>query len=488
MASPRLAGRYLALLALLLGLIETSLGGSPRVLAQDDEWVLEDESFTDTEHGWSVEWDEDEWEGELVRGDDYRGVGLTLTRNAFSRHTIGVAGQTGHDDLDACLEWQASSSQYELEPAESEDPPATAEEAAGQLYAATDEQEDLDVLVYHECRPLAADNLFLLVSFVIDERAYEDNVGVWEDLLADIQVEGEDESSGDSEGPGLDGNVYTDVDYGWSVEFDEEVFRGGPVEGDDFTGLNLQYNPDTGYAGFNNLLVFDDGITDPEECLETRVDAFSDSGAFEDFEEETGEDPPQTADDVEGQLFSTTLMPEETDIFYYLECRPLQEAALTVQLAVDVESYEDALPAWEDLLASIDTNASTSGEETNGNGDAGLDGNTFADPVIGYTVEFDDDVWEANELEGADGSDREGEPIGVFLRIADDPSFATVTIDGATGYDGMSPAECVEAYIDSLPNVGPYSDIELADDLDAPRSSDDAEGSFYRYTYTFEDG
>ena len=116
--------------------------------------------------------------------------------------------------------------------------------------------------------------------------------------------------------PSLEDGRYDDPEYGWSVEFDEELFQGSPADGDDYRGLNLQYLPETGWAGFNNLLVFDDGIDDPAECLEARVDDFSGSSAFEDFEEEIREDPPQTVDDAEGQLFSATLMPDETDIFY----------------------------------------------------------------------------------------------------------------------------------------------------------------------------
>jgi hypothetical protein len=331
---------------------------------------------------------------------------------------------------------------------------------------------------------------------------------------------------------GLDGNVYTSVEYGWSVEFDDELWVASEVEQPEFVGLYLA-PAEEGAFGFNNLIVYDDGITDPEECLAAAEERFSQSEVFVDFAEAGDElEPPETETEA-AQLYTTTYTTDdiEIDIAYYLECRAVEDATLIVQLAVDREFYEDFLPAWEELLAAIDTgDAGDAGTDTrdrdqdededtqdrgqdedqdqdqdedqdddrdadqdtdtdqdadrdedtdrDGTTETGLDGNVYTNAEYGWSVEFDEDVWTGSEV------DEQG-IVGVSLTAADQDVFGFANLlvrdNGIT-----DPEECREAEAEAL-NPDIFVDLTPARRLDPPETARDAEGEIYTTTFTLED-
>lgn len=295
----------------------------------------------------------------------------------------------------------------------------------------------------------------------------------------------------------LDGNEYTDEEYGWSVEYDDDFWTGEEVDEPTYRGLNLSFE-----AGFGTLAVYDNGETDPEVCLEATADDFAGSDVFTDFRPSRSIDPPETARDAEGGVFTTTYTSDDVELplVFYIECRAVDGGTLNVQLAANEDAYEDSLPAFEELLAAIETGGGSSTRdddtpETDDRDDtpepdddetpvagAEIDGDTFTEPGLGYSVTWDDQVWDAEVLES-------GEIPGLRLTTNDEQSFySTIVIDAADGYRGDDPEDCVTRLADAFGDFDGYSSLREARRVDGPEPPRDGAGTIYAFTYTGDDG
>lgn len=294
----------------------------------------------------------------------------------------------------------------------------------------------------------------------------------------------------------LDQNTYTDDVAGWSLEFDDTFWESEEVESEDgasleFRGLTL--SSDLGYV---SLRVYEDGITDADDCLADLEDAFiANSESWEDLEAATIVDPPQTDRAAEGALYEGIFVAEsdELDAVLYLECREVTDATLAIDAGSAASSYEDLVPELETVLGDIEIEGGSSGrddetvtpdpdETVTPVPDTGeLDGDTFTDTALGYSVTFDDRVWTAELLEDAP-------PAGVFLSTDDEDLFATVTVDGSLGYQGVDPEECVSGYAEGVEKVDGYSPHREERNADGPEGSREGASGIYSFTYTYEDG
>ena len=166
----------------------------------------------------------------------------------------------------------------------------------------------------------------------------------------------------------------------------------------------------------------------------------------------------------------------DTGVFIqYFECRdllvegePLDDVVLTFDMGIEEASYEDALPVWEDILASIEWDVESGSADDdptpddNGSSAEGVDGNVYIDPQYLWMVEWDEDVltgenWIVDEDEGPIGVQIFGE-AGNFLTI-----FAT---------KGTSIRSCTNTQID-ITEGSAFTDFVEVEDIDLPETSDD---------------
>ena len=152
---------------------------------------------------------------------------------------------------------------------------------------------------------------------------------------------------------GLDGNTFTSKRYRWSVTFDDGFWKAEELDESEFQGVRL-----TGDGAVANLRVFDDGITDTGDCLDTLLGRFTTDGEDVDNLERANDlDPPATAPNAESRLYAGTLTSgdDPIDAALYLECREVVDGTLAVDITIPEETYDAIQPDVEALLAGITT-------------------------------------------------------------------------------------------------------------------------------------
>lgn len=319
--------------------------------------------------------------------------------------------------------------------------------------------------------------------------------------------------AGAQAGDGLDGDTYTSERYGWSVEFDDEVWEDSE-EIDDAGAEGVSLNTGA-FDVIAVLLVQDDGITDAEECQENLEDVFTSSREWDDVEPATRLDPPQTAAGAAGTLYTGTFTLENEstlDLALYLECREVEDATLSISVTAVEDGYEDNLPTIEDLLAGIETGESANQdddpspdgpvdrgddptpEETDDRtpdpdltpendppvldhkpedqigvrDDAELDDGSYFSEV-GYSLTWDPDLYE--------GETAEDPGAGVLLENAD--SGATFEV---AAFEDPAIEDCIDAEVNRIRESADFVSVSISNGIRPPTSVDDAVGRMLRAT------
>ena len=506
----------LTMRALRLVVLLSLLGGSLAAAGPTRAQELDGNEYTDEEYGWSVAFDEDVWTGEEVDEPTYRGLNLSF-ESGFGTLAVYDNGET---DPAACLEATAedfagSEVFLDFTPSRSFDAPETDRDAEGDVFDTTYTSDDTEIplVFYIECREV--DGGTLNVQLASDAEVYEDTLPDFEDLLAAIEIEvggsstrddtpepDDEETPEADETPdrgdpeivdGLEGDTYGDADHAWQVTFDDRVWEAEEAESArdaalTYTGLSLSTD-----GAVASLFVYDDGIEDAADCLADLDRSFSGSDGWEDLAPARRLDAPATDRTAEAALYTGALILDDGDVdaVLYLECREVEDATLAITVTVAETSYEDLLPDLEALLSGIDSSGLTSGaddEETPESGgtvendiEAGeVDGDTFTDTALNYSVTWDDRVW-AGELLESDLT------TGVFLATDDEELFATVTIDASLGYDGVDVEQCVADIAAGYEGFDGYSDLDEVRNPDGPESPRDGASGVYAFIFTYED-
>lgn len=312
------------------------------------------------------------------------------------------------------------------------------------------------------------------------------------------------DSSGDVPDPeeGVEDNTYTSPTYGFTLEWDEDVWEldyGNPrVPGRDTLVLTA-----VEFAGYVYVESYDDFDGDPVGCLEGSSAEFIDDDLVDDvtpFEDEDG-NPVEGEED--GIVFAAYTLTSGTDeAVAYFDCQTLVkgEAVLAFSLLTAVDDAEVAFEALADLRAALDLSGvgETGGDAsetpegddatetpedeetaTTEAGDlAGVDGNAYESPEFGYTLEWDEEIWTVESATSDDDADT--------LVLTSENSVVTVT--AYAGFDGDA-AACVEAVEDEIAGRDGVSDVTiLEDDEGVPITEGDEEYSYVYYGYTLEDG
>lgn len=321
------------------------------------------------------------------------------------------------------------------------------------------------------------------------------------------------DNTGDVPDPeeGVEGNTYTSPTYGFTLEWDPDVWEVN-VElsrSRDRDTLTLSPIDLTGYVYVEAYEAYEG---DPADCLEGSAAEITEDDASEDVEPFEDEDGEPVEGEVDGIAFAAyTLTSDGTDAAGYFDCQTLVEgeAVLAFSLLVVIDDAGAAFEALADLRDGLDLSAAgetESGEDATGTpedeattgpdadatetpedeeaetpeaGDlAGVDGDAYESPTFGYTLDWDGEIW---TVESAT-SDGEADT----LELASENSLVTIT--AYAGFDGDA-AACVEAAEDEIASRDGVSDVTtLDDDEGEPLIEGDAEYSYAYYGYTLEDG
>ncbi|HEV2108800.1 MAG TPA: hypothetical protein VGR16_11100 [Thermomicrobiales bacterium] len=532
---------------LVLGLIVT---GIRPVQAQ-----VSGDSYTDREYGWELRWDGDVWT--VIDNPEYE---LVLWNEDESY--IFFQNRDDWGDPEECLDGRvdevtAEEGVDDVEPLEDEDGDPIGETSNDRAFAAysltytnpdAENARPIARVNAFDCRVLVPDEAVLAITHITSSDAYDDDAELVDDLRSDLDIPEADEptvtpedeptatpeeadesaatpedeaeptatpeeedgptatpddDASDAQAPdpeeGIEGNTYTSPTYGYSIEWDEDVwapdFDLGRLPGRDT--LVLAFEDMFGYVYFEAYDAYDG---DPEDCLEgsaAEVLENNDVDNIEPYEDEGGD---IVEGEEDGVVFAAyTFQLGEDEAAAYFECRTLieDEAVLAVSLIVPEEGFEEARAALEDLLATLDLDdvpgATTTGDDEtptpeaspdedgetptpeNGDDSAGVDGNTYESPTYGFTLEWDEDRWEVDEASSEDGFD--------LLILTSDAS--TVYVEAGEGFEGDAEA-CVAAVEDEIADRDGVDDVELLEDDDGLIFEGDEDYAYAYYGFTIE--
>jgi hypothetical protein len=344
--------------------------------------------YTDTEAGFSTEWDNEVWKVKKTKEGDALGLGIEIENDA----TLGwITGDPLNGDIEDCATTFAEGiGEFEfiskMKPApKSLDVPETDSDAYGALYTYTDIANDpVKMVAYFECRVAGNSEYSVTVLLATTKESYEDELPLWEDLLGGIQVLDADDAASDDEDvededvddeevsdddisaddeaeddepieeeTEVQGVTITGAKFGFELTYDDSVWTVEDLSdvNNDFFDLNSEF-------AIGTVLAFDmpfDGVNCVNALAELKQgDGVSNfSVAPEEFER------PKTARGAVGELFVYTFAGQDgpLDAVTYIECRSVNDgaASLGVMFVTVPAVYVDALPVFETLLAGIST-------------------------------------------------------------------------------------------------------------------------------------
>jgi hypothetical protein len=201
------------------------------------------------------------------------------------------------------------------------------------------------------------------------------------------------------------GNSYASESFGFSLSWDASVWTGQDATlADGAEGVRL----DSPQAGYGMIMAVPAANVDPEACL-----AYLESSWGDDSEGITEFSPAprrteEPASPIGGEhgVYDAHIKAgtDETDLTFYLECLPIQggDAALMVSLITSTGAYPDAIPLWEDLLATveIDTAGSTGATGHSGHSSTTAGKEQTYEDAAGYSVSYDAAVWDGTPWKG----------------------------------------------------------------------------------------
>lgn len=455
----------------------------------------------------SVTWDADIYEAEEIRGEEAVPYGVSLTSDSVLGSIFGSPYATQR----ACINGEADSFETidgvtDVAEADDLDLPDSDPDARVGLYRYTYESPSsgntIDFVQYIECRDIIVDgepvdDVFLVIEFGVPEAIYADTIPALEDILAAIELDvpldatddsGDDNGSNQGDKPGVTGNSYLDPTDGWAVSWDDAVLTGSNWEAQD-TGdiLGVQLASEAG----NFMTIVGGNARSLRACVNDQVVALEGS-AFSDFEEIDSEDLPETGDDARAILYQgifTSDAGDQSDIYLYVECRPMivdgeevEDRFLIVNAFSAPDTYSDELAAWSDVLTSVAFDAGagrTSDQPTDDRtpgadvDEPGIAGNTYTSS-IGYQLSWDASVYEPSLL------DESNPDLGLNLSSAG--AFMTFQVAG-----DPTAESCVEAEAGVVEGLNGMSSLSTSRE-DSPQAATDSASQLYEGVLTFDSG
>lgn len=283
---------------------------------------------------------------------------------------------------------------------------------------------------------------------------------------------------------GIDGNTYTGQYFDWSVEWDEDVWaEAHAVDKDDADMLMLTLLTAGGdILGAATLFATPSFSGDVGACTDDYDDVWLETrDSVSDVAETTEVDLPRAPRGQANAAYSYTMDFEDgssLDLIDYVQCRTLidGDAVLAAWVTARPGGYDRAVPEFQDLLEAVEV------EEVAESTQSGIDGDTYESPTYGFTVEWDDRIWEVDAEEEVVGSGHER-----LDRIAWYGEGSYLEIEARTAFDGDS-ADCLEDRIEAMEDDDTLVDAEpLEDRRGHPVEGEtEAGGEYVAYVLTFE--
>jgi len=328
---------------------------------------------------------------------------------------------------------------------------------------------------------------------------------------------------------GVEDNTYTGPSYGWSVEWDEDVWEVAEENNeDDSDFLVLQTLDGETPVAYTRFWATDDLFDDPEECAEGWEERIADAEGNEDVELTEEYDVPPAPRGGATATYTYTFddgSGNTHDNVEHFQCQYIEEGGplLIVWIFADEADFEDAIPLYEDLVDAIvipedggddDGQADQDNENVDGEdegtqddegtddegadedegtqddegADTGIDGPSYTSPTYGYTVEWDDDVWTADPDAELVGNGTEGLDRLYLAHSEGDDLFSGLYVEGKVAYDGDLD-DCLDEEADILRNDDALTDFEPYEDDegDPVAGESDAGGEYATYLGEYED-
>ena len=309
-------------------------------------------------------------------------------------------------------------------------------------------------------------------------------VSTFAGLLSPLAASAAQRSSG-----GLSGNQYVDPTYAFSVTWDEDLYEAEELldSNDDPYGISLNGDALFAYA-------FAGEYASLRACVRDEADAVGGLDSVTSFDEATDLDLPETDPDARAALYRLEYENSDTGdvstFIQYIECRvliqddePVDGVFLVFEFSALEDDYEAAVPDAEDLLASVEFDATAGGSKNDGRDTTntklkpGVNGNVYLDPTNGWAITGDDSVLTAEEWDPNDSGDVQGVQLAT-----ESGNFMTVYVAEA-----KSIRACVTDQVDQFDGSA-FSDFEKVTDVDLPETGKAVRAGLYQGVFTSQSG
>ncbi|MCC6790891.1 MAG: hypothetical protein IT336_04350 [Thermomicrobiales bacterium] len=279
-------------------------------------------------------------------------------------------------------------------------------------------------------------------------------------------------------------NAYESDEFGYRIEWDEEIWNGELDEGDGYGGIS--FDSITSYGG---VVAYYAETDDARSCLADIVEPWAkdDGTQLEDFGVARARmERPEPMDGAEAELYTYTFVGSgdaDLDQVLYVSCLPILdgEAAIQIVLATTPDVYDDVWTEWDDLIAGVTvdepSNSRTSNRDRDGNDvpsieiDAELTDGRYENDRFGLAITWDEDLWRAEEVAENDGS------TGVILNSGD--SYLHLQVNAQTF---ETADECLENVNDTFLVENEIEDFDVAPRrMERPELGDGVAGDLYTF-------
>ena len=455
-------------------------------------------TYSDENYGFSFEWDDDVFEGTELLDERDVAYGVALTAPGLTASVTAA----GYRDVDACLtdrpaRLESTDGVEDVVESRTLDPLAYDRDPESVVYEYTytnpGTDEPADFAVEFSCEPLLMDGdvvegVVLTYDFAVAIGLWEDFADDWIDVINSISFQdggsNQDDANSDSSNAELDQGSYVDSLYFFSVTWDPAIYESTLLQDEGGNSYGVRLENDLEYGS-----IAAGGYSTPRRCLTERSDEFELIEGVTNFEEVEDLDWPETNPDSQAALYRYDYENPETGnqavYLQYFDCQeilingePTEGVVLTFDMGIIEKEYEDAVPAWEDILASIEWDVeATATPDPDESSSTGVDENQYLDPEYGWGLTWDEDAltgeaWILNEDVG---------PIGVQL-TSESGDFMTIYM-----HEASSERRCLTNQVEVMDGSA-FTDFEEVDSVDRPETSSDARAALYEGIFTARSG
>ena len=348
---------------------------------------------------------------------------------------------------------------------------------------------------------------------------------------------------------GLDGNTFTGPNFGWSVEWDEDVWTFETENNEDGSDLFQMTTVDEeGPFAIATFFAGEGYNGDPDDCVAGYADTLAGLDGNSDVAESDEFDLPETPDD--GAATTYTYLAEidsgDLDLVDYVSCQTLveDEAVLNFSVTTTPNVFEDLIPIIDDLTAAIilpddsgstgqddedvtpdadedeeetpdadeeddeeetpesdeedaeptrdvllgdDEDETPDADDDEPQDDSGVDDTTYTSPTYGYAVEWDDATWAPDPADELIDDGSVGLDRLLLIHEDDDGYYSSFYVEGKVDYDGDL-ADCVAGEADLLSAEDAVVDFAPLEDEsgDPVEGEADSGGEFAAFVATIE--